>query len=176
MSDEQQRKVYAREVDRLESFIRERGDDKTYLIDGDRDDDRSTICRRDGRTESTSVSHVSSAASADQASPITAATTSTTKGMTSADRSDNNSSSSLECLKLRLASTKLFAEMQRLGYFCILPQGKLLYSKTCRSHETKRETDAWLNRDNEERDGVSQDLKTLGWRPVSGRRHVNPCP
>lgn len=69
-----------KEVERLEQFISEQKSNNTYLIDGKRDEDESTICRR------------------------------TKDGSTA-------------CVKLKLPSTKLFAEMQRLNYFCILPQG-----------------------------------------------------
>lgn len=70
-----------KEVERLRDFIKEQSVEHTYLIDGPRDEQISTICRRmrDGSTA---------------------------------------------CLKLGMPSTKLFAEMQRLNYFCILPQGK----------------------------------------------------
>lgn len=98
--------IEAKEIDRLEQFIKEPRRDHTYLIDGKRDEDQSTICRR----------------------------------------TDANSTTT--CLKLRMPSTKLFAEMQRLNFFCILPQGKEIEHK-----------DSWYrltdgNRHREDRDGM----------------------
>lgn len=60
----------AKEVERLEDFIKEQRPDHTYLIDGPRDVPESTICRR-------------------------------------------NDEGSTNCLKLKIPSTKLFAEMVR---------------------------------------------------------------
>lgn len=185
---QQQHKVHAREVDRLESFIRERGPDKTYLIDGDRDDDRSTICRRDGRSEPATVSHNNSSAAAAAAgtrdggagakksadSPLSAAAAAgtapgggggsaaamATRRMTESERQEG----SVECLKLRMASTRLFAEMQRLGYFCILPQGMC---RTLLVHqESYDRASAWSGEVSSRDAALFRDSKVAG-RPLS---------
>ncbi|BFZ56103.1 hypothetical protein PYCC9005_003145 [Savitreella phatthalungensis] len=109
-ASQQREQAFAKEVSRLESFIREKGPDKTYLIDGDRDDDRSTICRRGGAGMITK---------SPQDDPLKVPISAVGKDLA------NRHSASLECLKLAMASTKLFSEMQRLGYFCILPQGNI---------------------------------------------------